>query len=84
MYTNEMAIVITPMTSFYISYNHSQKETVSNLPSRLEVGFLLDSGASFAISSERTHMKITQIFKKIITINTIHQKLGLMEPNRKL
>ena len=41
---------------------HSQIETDPNLPSRMEIVFLLRSGASSSVLKIQTYMMITQMF----------------------
>ena len=61
MYTTEIKNAITPSVWFYNQYNHSQKETDSNLPSRTKIAFLLDSSASILVSIIPTSVMINQM-----------------------
>ena len=51
----------TATSWFHILYIHSQNETDSNLLSRLEIAFLLDSGASIVVLNIPTYTMITQM-----------------------
>ena len=63
MKTTEMRNGITPKSCLYTLYIHSaQNETDSNLPSRLELAFLLDSGASISRLDIPAYRFITQMF----------------------
>ena len=50
-------------TGFYNLYIQSQNKTDSNLPSRLDFAFLLDSGAFISVHNLPTFMTIIQMFK---------------------
>ena len=43
-------------------YFHSQNKTDPNITSRLEIAYLLDSGASFPVRKIPTYIMITQWF----------------------
>ena len=62
MYTTELTNAITPPSWFYNLYIHTQNETDSNLPSRLEIAFLLDSGALILVLNVPNYMMITRMF----------------------
>ena len=62
MYTIEMAISINTTNWFYNLYIDSQDGTHSILPSRLDIAFLLDSGASLLLLNMPTYKMITQSF----------------------
>ena len=47
---------------FCFLYIHSHNRTNSNLPSRLELAFLLEIRASFPVPNAPIYMMITQIF----------------------
>ena len=55
-----MTRATTPTSWFHNKYVHSQNRAVSNLPSRSEIVFLLDSGASISLLSLPTYKMITQ------------------------
>ena len=57
-----MTKIITPTGWFYNMFVHSQNKSDSNLPSRLEIAFLLDSGASILVPDIPVSMVITQMF----------------------
>ena len=62
MFATETTNAITPIGWLFRLYFFAQNETDSNLPSRLEFAFLLDSGACFLVLNIPTYMIITQIF----------------------
>ena len=57
-----MTKAIYPTSWFYNLYNHSQSETYSKLPSKLEFVLLMDSGASISVLNLPTFLLITQTF----------------------
>ena len=62
MYTTEKTSAITPTSWFYNLEILSENETHANLPSTLQIVFLLYSGASTSVLKIPTYMMITQIF----------------------
>ena len=61
MYITEMLKEITPTSWLFNLYTHSRNETDSNLFSRLELAFLLESGALISIINIPTFVMITHI-----------------------
>ena len=59
--TTEMTNAITPTTWFYILYIHSEFETDSNIPSRLEIASLTHNGASILVLNIPVYMIIIQM-----------------------
>ena len=57
-----MTNAITPPNWFDILLIRSQNETDSNLPSRLGIAFLLDSGASISLLTQSICTIFTQMF----------------------
>ena len=62
MFTTEEKSAITPLCWFYILYIRFQNETNWNLPSRVEIVFLLDSGEIILVLNIPPCMMITQMF----------------------
>ena len=61
MYINGRTSTITP-TSFFFLYFISHNETDSNLPSGVEIAFLLVIGACIPLLKLATEMMISQMF----------------------
>ena len=57
-----MKNAITRTSRYYKLYNQSQNEVDSNLPSKKEIVFLLDSDASISVRIIPTYKIITQLF----------------------
>ena len=74
MYTTETKISTTPTNWFYTPHFHSQNQTDSNLPSRLEMASLLDIGASISVLNLPTYMIITQKFNVCIYTQHVTSK----------
>ena len=62
MYATELAKTKTPTKWFYKKYILSQNEMDPNVPSRLQISFLLVNNASFFASDNPRYMLITQKF----------------------
>ena len=62
MYTSGKTYAIRPTSWFFILYIHSQDETDSIFSSRLEMAFLIHSGASILVLKIPTYMLATQMF----------------------
>ena len=60
MYTTQMTTAITPTIWFHKHYLLSQSKSDSNLPSRLEIVFQSESGASIPVLIIPTYMMIIQ------------------------
>ena len=61
----EMANSLPPTSWFYSLYTHASKnQNHRDYPSRLEISFLLDSGASFSVLNYPTYI----IFAKLLNI----------------
>ena len=57
-----MANAVTPTSCFYTLYVHTPSSiTQRDSPSRLEIAFLLDSGASISVSTYITLKKLSDI-----------------------
>ena len=57
-----MANAVTPTSCFYTLYVHTPSSMVQkDNPSRLEIAFLLDSGASISVSNYPTHITLTKL-----------------------
>ena len=64
-----MANAVTPTSWFYTLYVHTPSSiTQSNDPSRLEIAFLLDSGASISVLNYPTYITLT----KLLNIRPTH------------
>ena len=48
---------------FYILIIHSQNESQSNLPTKLEITFLMGSGSSIPVPTISTYLMITPLFR---------------------
>ena len=58
----EMANALTPTSLFYTSYTHSSpNQHQRDYPSRLEISFLLDSGASISVLNYPTYITISKL-----------------------
>ena len=58
-----MANAVTPTSWFYTLYVHTPSNIVQrDNPSRLEIGFLLDSGASTSVLNYPTNITLTKLF----------------------
>ena len=56
-----MANAVTPTSWFYILYVHTPSSIVQrDNPSRLEIAFLLDSGASISVLNYPTYITLTK------------------------
>ena len=65
----EMANALTPTSWFYSLYLHTPERYNDNdHPSRLEISFLLDRGASFSVLNYPTYLTIAKLLN--ITCNT--------------
>ena len=62
MCSSESTTAISLTSCHFSLYFHCQKESEIKLPSRLEIVFLLESGASSLVHNLPTSMKITQMF----------------------
>ena len=62
MYITRKTTAITPSNWFCNLHSHSQIQTDSDLLSRLQIIFLLNSGASILVLIITTYMMITQMF----------------------
>ena len=57
-----MANAVTPTSRFYTLYVHTQSTVVQkDNPSRLEIAFLLDSGASISVLNYPTYITLTKL-----------------------
>ena len=63
MFTTEMLNAVNPTTWSYFLNNQPQNEIEANSPSKMEIAFLLDGGASNFVLSIPNYMMITQMFK---------------------
>ena len=60
----EMANALTPTSWFYSLYTHaSPKQNQRDYPSRLEISFILDSGASLSVLNHPTYITIAKFFQ---------------------
>ena len=67
----EMANALTPTSWFYTLYTHSSpSQNQRDYPSRLEISFLLDSGASISVLNYPTYITISKLLS--IKQNTSH------------
>ena len=57
-----MSNAIAPTSWFYNMYIQSTKTTETNFPSRLEITFLLDSGASISVLNLPTYLMIAKMY----------------------
>ena len=57
-----MANAVTPTSWFYALYVHTpSSKTQRDIPSRLEIAFLLDSGASISVLNCPTYITLTKL-----------------------
>ena len=67
----EMANAVTPTSWFYSLYTHTpSNQNQRDYPSRLEISFLLDSGASISVLNYPTYVTIAKLLN--IKHNNIH------------
>ena len=67
----EMANALTPTSWFYSLYTHvSPNQNQRDYPSRLEISFLLDSGASISVLNYPTYVIIAKFLN--INLNNLH------------
>ena len=61
-YPTAMANAVTPTNWFYTLYVHTPSRiTQRDNPSRFEIAFLLDSGASISVLSYPTYITLTKL-----------------------
>ena len=61
VYTIEKTNALTPTSWFFNLYIHSENDANAKLPSRVEIAFRLDSGATISVFIAAILMVITQM-----------------------
>ena len=70
----EMANALTPTSWFYSLYTHTpSNQDHRDYPSRLEISFLLDSGASISVLNHPTYITIAKLKQILLLITNIKQ-----------
>ena len=68
----ELANTVTPTSWFYSLYIHTPSNQIQrDNPSRLEISFLLDSGASISVLNYRTYVTIAKLLNNNKTVHSI-------------
>ena len=82
-YPTEMAKVLTPTSWFYSLYLHTpERLNVTYHPSRLEISFLLDSGASISVLNYPTYLTIAKLLNITCNNKTNHTSKTLTVANQ--